>query len=825
MKGLFWRLLALVRGARTLACSAGTLAGVGANPKRQPLRTWLARSSGPAGPPRGSASSIPRHADRSVRATRTSACAALILLLAIRFYPHAPLSQRVPLSTSVWSSDGELLRVTLAADDQYRLWTPLSRISPMLVDAFLLKEDRWFYWHPGVNPTALSRAALRTWRGQPRQGGSTITMQLARLLYGLKTRTAGGKIRQIALALWLEVRYSKHDLLEAYLNLAPFGGNVQGVGAASLVYFGQTPDRVNLAEAMTLAVIPQNPAARAPLNASARLAVLWLSTHHAGDSERRQLESPLPAAPDHPMPWLAPHFVDAILSSRARSSAHIETTLDAALQRTVERQIHNYTGEFGDRGIRNATALLVDTRDMSVKAWVGSADYWNTTIDGQVDGVLAKRSPGSALKPFIYAMALDQGLLHPRTILRDSPTSFGPFTPENFDGRFVGPIAAEDALIRSRNIPAVWVSMQLRQPNLYEFLQTAGVSGLQPESHYGLALALGAGEVTPEELATLYAMLANGGELRPLRVTPASRATPEAPRLVSPEAAFITLDMLRRNPRPDDDGAPPVRGRWPVAWKTGTSWGFRDAWSAGVVGPYVLVVWIGNFSGAGNPSFVGIDAAAPLFFRIADAVNLARPREQVPEQKPPAGVSRVAVCAESGDLPNAWCPHTIETWYIPGKSPIRVSDLHRAVAIDLASGRPACPPYAPDATRMEVFEFWSSDMRKLFREAGMPRRLPPLLPSCAAEDSSENPRLLSPMVHVTYRLDPSRSRDTIALEASAAANVRTLFWFDGASLIGKSSAGGGALPWRPSSSGIHLLRVIDDHGRAAEREVSVEVAL
>lgn len=414
-------------------------------------------------------------------------------------------------------------------------------------------------------------------------------------------------------------------------------------------------------------------------------------------------------------------------------------------------------------------------------------------------------------------------MLHPRTILRDSPASFGPFTPENFDGRFVGPIPAQEALIRSRNIPAVWVSEQLRQPNLYQFLQTAGVSGLKPESYYGLALSLGAGEVTMEELGNLYAMLANGGELRPLRVTAASRPAGDGPRLLSAEAAFITLDMLRHNPRPDDDGAAPSRGRWPVAWKTGTSWGFRDAWSAGVVGPYVLVVWIGNFSGAGNPSFIGIDAAAPLFFRIADAVNLARPNEPVPGLQPPPGVRQVAVCAESGDLPNAWCPHTVETWYIPGKSPIKVSDLHRAVAIDIASGQPACAPYAPGATRLEVFEFWSSDMRKLFREAGVPRRAPPHMPSCASGGVADGPRLLSPMLHVTYRLDAAHSRDTIALDASAAADVRTLFWFDGASWIGRSTAGGGALPWRPTSSGIHLLRVIDDRGRASEREVSVEV--
>jgi penicillin-binding protein 1C len=489
----------------------------------------------------------------------------------------------------------------------------------------------------------------------------------------------------------------------------------------------------------------------------------------------------------------------------------------------IERQIRRYIEEYGGRGIRNASAVLVDARDMAVKAWVGSADFWDESIDGQVDGVLAKRSPGSALKPFVYALALDQGVLHPRTILRDAPASFGPFTPENFDGRFFGPIPAEEALIRSRNIPAVWVSMQLKQPSLYSFLQSAGISRMKPESFYGLALALGGGEVTMEELAGLYSMLANQGVLQPLRTTAAAAARPEeGARLLSPEATFITLDMLRHNPRPDHDGAVPLRGRWPVAWKTGTSWGFRDAWSAGLLGPYVLVVWIGDFSGQGNPSFIGLDATAPLFFRIADALNLARANEPVPEPRPPAGVSRVAVCAESGDLPNAWCPQTVDTWYIPGKSPIRVSTLHRAVGIDVATGKPACPPYSSVTTRLEIYEFWSSDMLKQFREAGLPRRVPPALPACDADTSSEGPRIASPRYGVTYTLRSSRPDDVIALDAGAAADVRNVFWFDGPALIGKLAAGAGALPWRPSADGAHLIRVIDDHGRAAERDVQVQ---
>jgi penicillin-binding protein 1C len=240
-----------------------------------------------------------------------------------------------------------------------------------------------------------------------------------------------------------------------------------------------------------------------------------------------------------------------------------------------------------------------------------------------------------------------------------------------------------------------------------------------------------------------------------------------------------------------------------------------------VVGPYVLVVWIGDFAGESNPAFVGVDAAAPLFFRIVDALNLARPDEVIAPPIPPAGVSSVAVCAESGDLPNIYCPQTVETWYLPGKSPIRVSQLHQAVAMDIQTGRPACPPYAPGAIRFEVFEFWPSEMLKLFRQAGIPRRAPPFVPDCGTDSAAEAPRIASPLRNVSYTLRHNKE-EVIALEASVAADVRSVFWFDGSALIGQLPISDGAFPWRPAMAGTHLIRIIDDHGRIAERDVQVQ---
>jgi penicillin-binding protein 1C len=240
----------------------------------------------------------------------------------------------------------------------------------------------------------------------------------------------------------------------------------------------------------------------------------------------------------------------------------------------------------------------------------------------------------------------------------------------------------------------------------------------------------------------------------------------------------------------------------------------------------VLTIWIGDFDGGGNPAFVGVDAAAPLFFRIADALNLARPDEVVPPPTPPAGVSKVAVCVESGDLPNRFCPHMVDTWYIPGKSPIRVSQLHRAIAINAATGRPECPPYSA-GTRFEVYESWSSDMLKLFRQAGMPRRTAPTVPDCATDESGDPPVITSPIRNVSYTLRESGRAsgpgDSIALDAAVAGDVGRVFWFDGSALISVRDVTDGALAWRPTP-GVHLIRVVDDRGRSAERDVEVRIA-
>jgi penicillin-binding protein 1C len=764
----------------------------------------------------------------------------------LRVMPKPSLARGVSSSVAVYDTSGRLLRLTLSPDDKYRLWIPLKDMSPQLVEAVLLHEDQHFRSHPGVNPVALVRATYRTFiAGERRQGGSTLTMQLARMKYRIASRSIPGKIEQIVRAVQLEIFYSKADILEAYLNLVPYGANIEGAGAASLIYFGKRAEKLSLSESLALAVIPQSPVRRgsgkgieierdALLRARTALFTEWSAQHPEDGDKVPLMQSALKLKRIDELPFAAPHAVDALLAQRrddAGAGAELRSTLDSKMQRLIERRMREYIASRSRLGMRNAAAMLVDYRSMEVKAVVGSADFFNDAIDGQVNGTLAKRSPGSTLKPFVYALGIDQGVLHPLSVLKDAPTSFGPFSPENFDGQFAGPITATDALVKSRNIPAVLVSSRLSRPTLYDFMRQSGIARMKSEAHYGLALVLGGGEVTMEELVTLYAMLGNRGEQKPLRYTVSTSKTAAKPgvRLLSEEASFMVLQMLKQNPRP---GETPLAGNdVPVAWKTGTSYGFHDAWSVGVFGPYVLAVWVGDFKGESNPAYIGVQAAAPLFFNIIDAIaaeqkNLAEPAHQLPRH-----LARVEVCTASGDLPNAACPQKSETWFIPGVSPIRVSTIHRTLAIDARTGLRACPSQSGANVRFDTYEFWPSDMLKLFREAGMPRRVPPSFGAqCRGEVQADEidggPKITSPLRGLTYTLRFGKSGasaagdEVVTLNAVSDSDVREVFWFVNETYLGRS-AGGATLAWKPRQPGQFILRAVDDQGRSDARDVRI----
>lgn len=746
----------------------------------------------------------------------------------MRALPKPPLSEFYPYSRAVYARQGELLRLTLAQDQQYRLWVPLQQIPEFMQQATLLYEDRWFFQHPGINLQALLRSAWMTYVRKGHQGGSTLSMQLARRLYNVNSRSVWGKLQQMVLATGLELRYSKAALLEAYLNTAPYGGNIVGVATASLLYFHKPVQQLTLAEALSLAVIPQNPKRRYPrssntvttlpaalLEARARLWQQWLVRFPTAQRYAADFALPLQVYSRQDKPFLAPHVCNLLLQQDP-NAPQIYSSIDLRTQLLIKQAIEHYQQQQRNAGVRNAAALLLDTHTLQVQALLGSANFWDRSIDGQVNGTLAKRSPGSTLKPFIYALAMQQGLVHPKSILVDTPATFGDYVPENFDNRFLGPLSVEDALIRSRNIPALTIAAQLKHPNLYEFLQRSEISGLQGAEHYGLALALGGAELSMVELAQLYASLANQGRWQPVNYQLTNDHQGQSKALLSPQSAFMTVDMLSHNPRPDTKR--PAQPK--VAWKTGTSWGYKDAWAIGLVGQYVLAVWVGNFDNSGHAEFVGIRSAAPLFFNIIDNLRAQRllPGLETELTTPPDNLVQINVCTASGDLPNPACPQVTPTWFIPGKSPIKLSTLHQKVYFDRQTNVVVCPGSAN--AREEVFEFWPNDLATLFAEAGMPRRRPPPLPSCyQAAYASNLLEITSPSLSGSYVLRRSKPT-TISLQANSKSNGQ-IFWFANKSFLGQAEAST-SISWMPEQPGSYQIRALDSAGHAALREVQVE---
>lgn len=756
-----------------------------------------------------------------------------------------PLRGRLeaPGSTAVYDRKGRLLRLSLAADGRYRVASPLSAYPPDFVEALLLKEDRWFWFHPGVNPLALAKAAWHSTVARDyRAGASTITMQLARIAGAYETGTPAGKLRQAWDALRLERLYTKAEILEAYLSRAPCGGNIEGFEAASLAYFGRPLASLALSESLLLASLPQKPwtsldKAGDPdlLAARDRLFRAWCRRHPEARAKAGEFSLPIRLAAS--FPFAAPHLVDSLLSGLPRDlprPPRIDSTIDRDIQARTEAILASYVERHAPEGIHNASALLVDTRTMEVLAEVGSANFYDSVIEGQVNGCEALRSPGSALKPFLYGLAIQQGVIHPMTVLKDAPIHFSGYNPDNFDNDFEGPLTAKEALIRSRNVPAVWLMDKVADPDLHDLLAKAGISRLKPRDWYGFSLILGTAELSMKELAGLYAMLARGGSYLPVReVLDPSRGAragigrDRATSLFSPEAAWLVLDILREKPRPEISETVLASGRIhpDCAWKTGTSIGFRDAWSVGVSGPYVLAVWVGNFDGASNPAFVGLTAAAPLMFEVLDGLNAGGlDFSEAPWERRPPGLARVKVCAASGAIPTELCPRTVETWFIPGTSPIDRCTVHQEVLVDTLTGlrrRTALE----GRTRREVMEVWPSDLMALFARAGLPRRQPPPFAHGesgeAGREAGTVPQIQSPLARSEYilRYDSKGVEIELPLLCVVPSDVSRVFWFLDDSFLG-SVPPGQAFFWKPRP-GEFSLRVTDDRGRSASLRFKV----
>ncbi|WP_340648863.1 penicillin-binding protein 1C [Pseudoxanthomonas winnipegensis] len=696
------------------------------------------------GPPR-------LHLHGWLQTLRWTTVAVLVALLVLDFAFPPPLPKARDTSTLVVARDGTPLRAFADRDGVWRYPASPEGVSPLYLQALLTYEDRWFWRHPGVNPWALLRAGgqmLR--RGQIVSGGSTLTMQVARIL-DPHTRTPWGKAKQLLRALQLEAHLSKRQILDLYLERAPFGGTIEGVEAASWAYLGKPAARLSHAEAALLAVLPQSPsrlrpdrhpqAARAARDkVLARMVALGVWTQAQVDDARiepvvaRALQPPLSAA------LLAERLHQHQQQPRA---ARIVSTLDADLQRTLEQRVTAYFSNLPER--TSAALLVVDNTTMEARAYVGSVQFGDDKRLGHVDMVQAWRSPGSTLKPFLYGLALDDGLIHSESLLIDAPQGFGGYRPGNFDAAFNGPVGAAEALRLSLNVPAVDVLDHVGPARFAARLANGGIALRFPRGAVpNLAMILGGTGARLEDLVGAFAAFNRDGLAGRVRYRPEDPVSDR--RLLSPGAAWIIRQVLQDNPRPGESvGTFDTGGRPRVAWKTGTSYGYRDAWAIGGTRRYTVGVWVGRPDGTPLPGQYGAVTALPLMFEVID--SLPRGRGDAAAVAPPANVAQVEVCWPLGLPPDPQapqlCQRRLQAWTLDGNVPPTFAErdarLWRAgresFLRDAASGqRLSAECTRPHAAQEASIARWpalaSPWLSVAERRAA---QLPPLAPDCAPD--------------------------------------------------------------------------------------------
>ncbi len=673
------------------------------------------------------------------------------LWLADKIWP-LPLRE-VKMARIVASEDGTPL--WRFADDEgvWRYPVTLDQVSPEYIQALLTYEDRWFYKHPGINPIALVRAAWQDIRaGKILSGGSTLSMQVARLI-DPHSRTFGGKLKQIWRTLQLEWHYSKDEILEMYLNRAPFGGTLQGVGAASWAYLAKPPSELSAGEAALLAVLPQAPSRLRPDRYPERAQVARDKVLQRLARYRIWPEEKVADIRQETL-WLAPRQAPQLAPLLARRMAKgsrqeiIKTTLDVGLQRQLEDMAVNWKYQLPEK--TSIGVLVVDHTDMAVKAYIGSLDLRDDSRFGHVDMISSWRSPGSTLKPFLYAMALDDGLIHGESLLQDVPRRFDYYRPGNFDSGFHGPVSASEALVRSLNLPAVQLLEAYGAKRFTANMRNVGtVLRFPPGSEPNLSLILGGTAVRMDQLVAAYAAFARQGKVAPLRFTPQQKLRDR--RLFSPGAAWIVRRIMAGEALPQPDDVLPAQV--PLAWKTGTSYGYRDAWAVGLNARYTIGVWVGRPDGTPVVGQFGYATAIPIINQINNLLlaNMRNGAKRTPVDPRPATVSQAVICWPGGQsLPKgdnncrqrrlSWILNNTIPPTLPAVGQEAISGINEQVWLDKNGLRVA--PDCPDAQPKNI-ALWPITLESwLPEQERRAQRLPPINPECPPLKSDEAPLLI-----------------------------------------------------------------------------------
>ncbi len=735
-----------------------------------------------------------------------------------------PVRTDIRYSKLILSADHKLLNAALSTDQQWRMKAEIREVNPLLIKTLINKEDRWFRFHPGVNPVALTRALWQNISSGKRvSGASTITMQVMRMLEP-RRRTVANKLVECFRALQLEMHHSKNEILELYINLLPYGGNIQGVKAASFLYFGQEPQAMSLAQIVTLAIIPNDPN-------HLRLGVhnqrivkernSWLNKlNRRGIFEKQSLNDALAEplnAKRFDAPKQVPHLA-RLLTRMYPACPVINTFINPGIQNFVENTISNEVNMYRGMGVGNAAVVLIDNRTHAVIAYVGSAGFMENQYQGQVDGASSLRSPGSALKPFLYALAIDRGLITPKTILQDIPQNFNGYRPLNYDETFRGRLTASQALALSLNIPAVDLANRVGVDLFNEKLSRGGLKWIgERKKTLGLSVILGGCGVTLTELTNLYSCLASGGIKFPLRFTP-DEINQNPDTLFSPQATWMIGEILTGLKRPDLPNNFENSVNLPhIAWKTGTSYGRRDAWSFGYNPDFTVGVWVGNFDGTGVPELSGADFATPVLFKIFNYLAF--------NQKPgwfkrPTGLDFRLVCSESGLPPGESCTNLVMDDYIPAVSPNRKCDHQVPVFVDENAAVSYCRSCMPQTGyRTELYPNLSPGLIAFYEEEQIPyRKIPPHNPLCSRVYHNDSPVITSLTDGKEYILY-ANAKQQLQLAFTATSDVTKVYWYINDKFF-KEATRGQKLFFTPSA-GMIKISCSDDKGRNTDIMVKV----
>lgn len=706
--------------------------------------------------------------------------AAALLLAFIVFNFIFPVPDRISYSTIVTDDKGEVIHAYLTKDQQWRMKTDLSEISPLLRKTIVEKEDKYFYHHPGINVLAIGRAFFNNLlRLKRTSGASTITMQVARALEP-KQRTYFNKGIEMFRALQLEWKYSKDEILQLYLNLVPYGGNIQGVKSAAILYFKKNPDHLSLAEITALSIIPNRPSTLV-IGSNNDLIVKernrWLQQFAANKVFTQKeikdaLDEPLLASRGT-VPAHLPH-----LSYRLAKLGGdiIKTHINMNTQATIEKLVADYSRSLTLKNIRNAAVIVLDNRSHQLVAYVGSANFKDTTDGGQVNGAAAIRQPGSTLKPLLYGLCIDEGLLTPKTMITDVAVNYQGYAPENYDKKFNGYVSMEYALEHSLNIPAVKSLRLLGKDKLVQKLADCNFQQVKKDQQkLGLSMILGGCGATLEELTGLYSAFANEGiYVKPSYTTADSLRS--STRVLSTAANFMINETLSKVNRPDFPLNWQSTEHMPkIAWKTGTSYGRRDAWSIGYNKQFTIGVWTGNFSAQGIPELSGANIATPLLFKIFNTIDYDSDQEWFSQ---PKDCDIRQVCSETGLPPGDFCSNIVTDYFIPLVSSTKKCDNMEELMISADEKMSYCQSCVPaTGYKKKLYKIITPDMQAWMADNRVAfASIPPHNPACEKVFRDGAPLIMSPANGTEYLIS-KKHPEPLQLVSRAAADAGRLYWY------------------------------------------------